>query len=382
MSPISVLSAALGPNLSGRSAGPESEPRMHAPDDSSLPATTIQWGMANLRGQAEPTVGWLWHGYLAVGSVTLLTSQWKTGKTTLTAVLLSRMKTGSTLAGLPVSAGRAIVLSEEPCAQWVLRGQRLDLEDHVGWFCRPFRGRPSPPQWRNLLDRVAETASERGVGLVVVDPLAAFFPGKSENDAGAMLDALAPLQQLAAQGLSVLALHHPAKKDRGEGPSGRGSGALLGCADILIDLRWFHRPGEADRRRRLIALSRFEDTPRQLVVELNAEGTDYVSHGSGAEVEFADQWRLIQDILQPAPYKLTRSAILDQWPTADRPDPATIYRWLSRAVQAGLLCQDGDGTRTSPFRYWLEENEERWRLDPIALRHNPELIWSKSTRNK
>jgi hypothetical protein len=338
--------------------------------------------MASLRAEAEPAVRWLWRGYLAAGAVTLLTSQWKTGKTTLTSVLLARMKEGSTVAGLSLAAGRAIVLSEEPPAQWLLRGQRLDLEHHVGWLCRPFRGRPSPPQWRDLLDRVGQEAVQRKVSLVVVDPLAAFFPGKSENDAASMLDTLAPLQDLAAQGLSVLALHHPAKKDKGDGPSGRGSGALLGCADILLDLRWFHRPGEADRRRRLIALSRFEETPRQLVVELNAEGTDYVSHGSGAEVEFADQWRLLQDILRPAPCKLTRSAIVDQWPTADRPDPATIYRGLSRAVQAGLLCHDGDGTRTSPFRYWLEENEERWRLDPIALRHNPELIWSKSTRNK
>ena len=28
-------------------------------------------------------VGWLWQGYLAAGNVTLLTSQWKSGKTTL-----------------------------------------------------------------------------------------------------------------------------------------------------------------------------------------------------------------------------------------------------------------------------------------------------------
>lgn len=355
---------------------------MHALDDISLSPTAIQWGMASLRGQAEPTVRWLWHGYLASGSVTLLTSQWKTGKTTLTSVLLSRMKNGGTLAGLPVSAGRAIVLSEEPCAQWALRGQRLDLEDHVGWFCRPFRGRPSPTQWRNLLDRVAEAAAERGVSLVVIDPLAAFFPGKSENDAGAMLDALAPLQQLATQGLSVLALHHPAKKDRGDGPSGRGSGALLGCADILIDMRWFRRPGESDRRRRLIALSRFDDTPRQLVLELTAEGTDYLSHGAFAEVEFADQWRQLREVLRPAARKLTRSEILDQWPALDRPDPATLYRRLSRAVQAGLLLHDGNGTRAEPFRYWLEENEVRWLRDPMALRQMPELMWSASAREK
>ena len=35
-------------------------------------------------------LSWLWRGYLAHGFLTLLTSQWKTGKTTLLAVLLAR----------------------------------------------------------------------------------------------------------------------------------------------------------------------------------------------------------------------------------------------------------------------------------------------------
>ena len=245
------------------------------PNASELPP--LRWGLAGLRtDEIAPQLRWLWQGYLIPGSVTLLTSQWKTGKTTLTSILLSRMKTGGVLAGLPVSAGRAIVLSEESADQWLLRGQRLDLENQVGWYCRPFRGRPNPRQWQTLLDRVAEDAADRAVSLLVVDPLAAFYPGKSENDAVAMLDALAPLQRLAAHGLAVLALHHPAKKEQGDGPSGRGSGALLACADILLEMRCYRRPTDDDRRRRIFALSRFNETPRELVIELTADGTDYV----------------------------------------------------------------------------------------------------------
>ena len=33
-------------------------------------------------------VDWFWQGYLAAGNITLLTSQWKAGKTTLLAILL------------------------------------------------------------------------------------------------------------------------------------------------------------------------------------------------------------------------------------------------------------------------------------------------------
>jgi hypothetical protein len=347
---------------------------MSAQENPAALLPTLRWGVAGLYTEAAPPHRWLWQGYLAAGAVTLLSSQWKIGKTTLVSLLLARLKAGGTLAGLPVTAGRAVVLSEESTEQWLLRSRRLDLDGHIGWFCRPFRGRPTPVEWQALLDRVAEVAAEQNVSLVVVDPLAAFFPGKSENNAAAMLDALVPLQRLASRGLSVLALHHPAKHDKGDGPSGRGSGALLGCADILIEMRWFRRPTDTDRRRRLLALSRFDDTPRELVIELNADGTDYQASGSFADEEFAAHWHLLEGLLRQTDRKLSREEILTAWPAEERPDAGTVYRWLRRAVQEGRLRQDGLGKRKDPFRYWLPENEERWRKDPLAWLRMPELL--------
>jgi len=64
--------------------------------------------------------------------VTLLTSLWKAGKTTLVSVLLARLKTGGALGDLPLAAGRAVVVSEESPEQWALRTGRLDFRDHVG----------------------------------------------------------------------------------------------------------------------------------------------------------------------------------------------------------------------------------------------------------
>jgi hypothetical protein len=348
---------------------------MSAPDvnlpSPDLPA--LRWGLADLHAEADAAVRWLWQGYLAPGAVTLLTGLWKVGKTTLASVLLGRLKTGGQLAGLPLAAGRAVVLSEESPTLWLPRARKLDLDDHVGWFCQPFIGRPLPEQWEALVERVGELAPGQGVSLVV-DPLAAFFPGKSENDAGAMLAALAPLRGLATAGLAVLVLHHPGKREVAAEPGVRGSRALLDCADILIEMRWCRRAGEADRRRRLIALSRYEQTPRQLVIELNTEGTDYTGHGNFAEEEFAGHWELIQRVLRPAPGKLTRGEIYRLWPAEGRPDPGSLYRWLRRAVALGLLRADGRGRKRHPFRYWLAENEGRWRQDPLAVLHRPELF--------
>lgn len=134
------------------------------------------------------------------------------------------------------------------------------------------------------------------------------------------------------------------------------------------------RAGEADRRWRLVALSRFEETPRQLVVELNAEGTDYVGHGNFVDAEFAAQWGLLEGLLRPAERKLTRREIYRLWPAEGRPDPGSLYRWLRRAVAEGRLRQDGEGRGGQPFRYWLAENEGRWRQDPWALAFMPELL--------
>ena len=56
--------------------------------------------LTDLRRAAEARTPWLWRGYLAPGNVTLLTSQWKAGKTTLMATLLARMGAGIVIAEL------------------------------------------------------------------------------------------------------------------------------------------------------------------------------------------------------------------------------------------------------------------------------------------
>src|SRR4051794_10660167 len=148
---------------------------------------------------------WLWQGYLAAGNVTLLVGQWKAGKTTLLSVLLARLAAGGTLAGLAVRPGRAVVVTEEDEALWNERSDRLGLGDHVHLVHRPFRGRrPTPAQWQQLIDSLVARHREHPFDLLVIDPLAAFLPGQTENHAGIMLDVLLPLQALTALGVCVL----------------------------------------------------------------------------------------------------------------------------------------------------------------------------------
>src|SRR5262249_38143994 len=74
---------------------------------------------------------WVWRGYLARGSVTLLTSLWKAGKSTLLAHLVKAMGQGDELAGLPVAAGKVLIVSEESAALWASRRDKIDIGDHA-----------------------------------------------------------------------------------------------------------------------------------------------------------------------------------------------------------------------------------------------------------
>jgi AAA domain len=321
-------------------------------------------------GQAR--VPWLWHGYLAPGNVTLLTSQWKAGKTTLMSILLSRLREGGTLAGQAVRPGRAAVVSEESPALWHLRSLTVPFGDHVTWFCRPFEGKPRPEEWLALLDELVQLQAESGLDLLVIDTLASVL--RHENDAGSVMETLLPLQRLTRRGTAVLALHHPTKGHVLAGQAARGSGVLSGHVDIALEMRWHAHPDDGDRRRRLQAYSRYDDTPRHLVIELTADGTDYVSRGDFYEDEFTRNWMLLQALLADAPRKLTRKDIQGDWASESKPpDEVTLWRWLERARAEGRVAREGKGRKNDPYRYWLPGQEEQWRRQELVLPPLPDL---------
>jgi hypothetical protein len=330
-----------------------------------LPAGVWAAELASTSGVEK---SWLWQGFLAPGYVTLLTSQWKSGKTTLLAVLLSKLNKGESLAGLPVARGKAVVVSEETPAKWKERGDRLDFGKGVCFFCRPFPGKPSHEQWLALLDRLAAMRAESGIDLAVIDTLTSFLPGRDENHAASMMEALMPLQRLTNSGMSVLGVHHPAKGTPLPGQAARGSGALSSFVDILVEMHWFARSSEQDRRRRLLAFSRFEETPRQLVMELNAQGTDYLAHGDFQDEEFTRGWKQLRAVLEDADRKLTRREILADWPADFDPvNQVSLWRWLEQAVSRGLVLSEGTGRKNSPFRYWLPGREKQLQQDPPPI---------------
>jgi hypothetical protein len=303
--------------------------------------------------------GWLWQGYLATGKTTLLTSQWKSGKSSLVAVLLARMGKGGVLAGLPVTAGRVAMISEEGPGVWDERCCRLGIGKHVSFFCQPFKAKPTLEEWHGLLDAMLLLRRREGLDLVVIDTLATFLPGGNENAASVMMNCLLPLRELKAEGVGVLLVHHPRKGTTAPGQAARGSGALPGYVDILMEMGWVGRPEDEDRRRWVRAFSRFEQTRRQTVLELSADGRDYRDCGPLPDEATSACAEVLRLVLEETNYRLTRRQILEQWPEDyARPDRGTLGRALNRASADGWVHQRGSGRKTDPFRYWLPERIE------------------------
>jgi hypothetical protein len=306
-------------------------------------------------------VRWLWEGYLAYRNLTLLTSLWKTGKTTLISVLLSKLRQGGTFAGQALQAGRALIVSEESYDLWLMRQRKLGFGD-VRFLCRPFRTRPTIPLWHDLIDHLTARHAQRPLDLVAIDSLAYFYPGRTENSATDMREALRPLTRLTEAGLSVLLLHHPRRRESTVGQTARGSGALMGVVDILIEMRSVGAWDATDRRRRLEAMSRYDQTPPDRIIELSADSTDYASLGEFEDVAFADDWAMLRLVLSKAERPLAQREIMQLWPPHEAPpSEKTVWRRLSLAVNQGLLSREGAGHRTDPYRYFLPEMPEQWR---------------------
>lgn len=146
---------------------------------------------------------------------------------------------------------------------------------------------------------------------------------------------------------------HPRKGGTAIGQAPRGSGALPAFADILLELR-VPRGSSETRRRRLHGFGRFPETPRSILAELNAEGTDYLVLPETApeDAGFDAALETLHSLLTEAGTPLTRVEILVRWPqSASPPNATTLWRWLARGCEQGALVRDGAGSKYERFRY-------------------------------
>jgi hypothetical protein len=331
--------------------------------------------IAELQAPGPGGVAWVWDGFLGRNAVTLLSALPKCGKTTLLSHLLAAVGSGGLFCGRPLVPGRALVVSEEPAGVWADRRDKVGIPpDAVRLITRNQMPRcGSLDEWAEFVGFLGEQCDADPTDLVVIDTLANVWPVKDENSAAEMGAALAPLGRLAKD-RSVLLVHHLRKSDGAEGTGSRGSGALVGAVDVVLELRRVKRSLDPSQRKRVLSgYGRFDAIPAEWVVELtdgDRPGFAHVPDAADREQRAASRVGTREakedsrvDALREAlcgviPFApegggLTRAEIWDRLPPAVKVNELRLREVLDGEQE--LWIKDGTGTRGKPFRYRRKE---------------------------
>ncbi len=319
---------------------------------------------------------WVWTGYVAKGHTTLLTGVWKGGKSTLIGHLLHDLTAGGGLVPEPLG-GKVLVVTEEGHTLWCRRRDDLDLGEDVHILSRPFKARASMVQWLKLTDHIAAMVASEGYSLVVLDTLPNMWPVVQENDASEVGAALMPLHAITEAGAGLLLIHHPRKSGGAEGEASRGSGALPGHVDIIVEMRRFAPEDKHDRRRVLATYSRFDESPPESVLELTIDA-GYRVVGDKAHVKAADRLDLIAEALPCEAPGVTVVELRSRWPSNPPPGKRTLETDLQTGATEGRWIASGKGKKGDPVRYRRAPQFDSRRPPALGARIESEPVASGS----
>ena len=316
--------------------------------------------LALLDDDDPPAAKWLWKGYFAPGTLTVISAGYKAGKSTLMTLLYDAMRSGGTLAGEPVAKGIVQVASEEPKAVWRVRKKKFNLEGHVEVDIRPFPPCPSHVRWEEYV----ASFKDKPADLCVFDSSLHFLPENAECNKSSFHRAIEALRPLTEVGRAVALLHQPAKR-RNDDFNFRGYGAVDGDPEVFIEIKRLTEQGSNDRQRIIQVRSRLDYTPPRRMVELNPEGTVLTELPMPVvDGTFETGWAALEFLLEDARERMTVTDIFTSWlPDFWKPSLITLRRWLDQAVRENRLEKFGTGKRNSPFRYALPGK----RFNPFGL---------------
>lgn len=303
----------------------------------------------------EENVNWLWEGYLAKGSLTLLSALWKSGKTTLISQLLRCMQFSEDFAGKTTRPCKVVIISEESKNIWARRSADLHIE-LITWIVpRPLKQKPNLTQWVQLLKNEAVFCKENQVDLVIIDTLSGLWGVKNENDAADVQEALTPLNYLLDQDIAVLLIHHTSKGETRASTSARGSGVLGSSPDILVEFKRNSENNPQSTERVLQSYSRFEETPQEVVIDL-VDG-EYITLGTKSEVSKASKLNYVLSIIPNSPDGLTANEVLNEWDDDEvglkKPKVRTIHNYLNSLIASCQIEVVGEAKtgKTSATKY-------------------------------
>ena len=295
--------------------------------------------LAQLANAPEVEPDWIWPGYVTPGSLTLLAGRPKVGKSTLLFELMAAIDGGATFCGRATRRARIVLLSEEREGTLREKARSRQWSDAVSLL---LHHTAYAITWPEIVRYAAEHVGPGG--LVIVDTLADFagLAADAENTAGAVLSTLRPLQEVAGNDRAVLVVSHQRKAAGDHGEAVRGSNALTGAVDVVIEFE--RAPGIGDYGRVLKAGSRFSATPADLVVRQTERG--YEAFGELASATAASELERVAARIAELG-EVTAEEIAEDLGLSK----GTVQRRLVALRSAGRLARTGAGNRGDPYRW-------------------------------
>jgi hypothetical protein len=295
-------------------------------------------------------IAWSVRPWLAKGAITEIDGPIKrAGKTTLVSYMVSCILDGQPFIGEPSAKSKAVWLTEQSPTSFrkvLERAGLTDTEDLLILHWHDTIG----AEWPKVAKVAAEKAVEFGAEVLVVDTLGQFagIRGDSENSAGAAQEAMQSLQEAAARDLAVVITRHERKGGGEVGESARGSSAFGGAVDIIMSVR--RHQGEARSTVRVIeALSRFDETPDKLIVELTDNG--YRSLGDASAFAEREAMSAIVELLPAKEENAMKTDEVVDKLKADGVKRTVATEALAKLTSAGTIRRIGEGRRGSPYCY-------------------------------
>lgn len=242
-----------------------------------------------LEAMEDEDVQWYAEGLLGAGLLTELDGKAKqAGKTTFLLALCRAILHGEPFLGKDIHYTPIVYLTEQSGPSFKRNLRRAGLLDRPDLYLLLW-STTAGVKWPEIVEATRAYARSVGAGVLIVDTLSQFagIRGDAENSSGAALETMEPLQAATADELAILVSRHDRKSGGDVGDSGRGSSAYAGSVDIVLHLQRLAPSDRQDRgRQRLLdGISRFEETPDQLVVELQPEPPQtYTLVGDAKEV--------------------------------------------------------------------------------------------------
>lgn len=299
--------------------------------------------VGDILAETTPPVTWLWQSYLPLGALCLLAAYAKVGKSTFLYPLLLALSRGVPFLGRSTMPTRSLILSEEPMAVVRERLARFGAKPGEGIEVHSLREHPLPFR-PDVFDGIAAKVVRDGIGLYVVDTLAAWWDVTDENDNAAVSRAMRHFQRLTGEtGATGLLVHHEGKSGEGAstGRSIRGASALFASVDQA--LRLARPPGGSGTHRVVQALGRYPETPASVVVALDGNTFQLVTASPTAD-EAA-----VLAVLTTTPQD--RAAVSK---ATELPDGRASAA-LEALVVKGQAVRDGGGVKGDPFTYRLAQ---------------------------